>query len=42
VAAACDALVSIPLHGRIESLSVSAAAAVLLYAVDRSRGQSPG
>jgi 23S rRNA (guanosine2251-2'-O)-methyltransferase len=32
VAAACDALVSVPLRGRIESLSVSAAAAVLLYA----------
>ncbi|MGZ4215062.1 MAG: 23S rRNA (guanosine(2251)-2'-O)-methyltransferase RlmB [Solirubrobacteraceae bacterium] len=32
VAAACDALVAIPLHGRIESLSVGAAAAVLLYA----------
>ena len=32
VAAACDALVSIPLRGEIESLSVSAAAAVLLYA----------
>ena len=32
VAAGCDALVSIPLRGRIESLSVSAAAAVLLYA----------
>ncbi|HEY6397623.1 MAG TPA: RNA methyltransferase, partial [Solirubrobacteraceae bacterium] len=32
VAAACDALVSIPIRGRIESLSVSAAAAVLLYA----------
>jgi 23S rRNA (guanosine2251-2'-O)-methyltransferase len=38
VAAACDALVSIPLRGRIESLSVSAAAAVLLYAVARQRG----
>jgi 23S rRNA (guanosine2251-2'-O)-methyltransferase len=37
VAAACDALVAIPLRGRIESLSVSAAAAVLLYAVDRRR-----
>jgi 23S rRNA (guanosine2251-2'-O)-methyltransferase len=35
VAAACDGLVSIPLRGRIESLSVSAAAAVLLYAVAR-------
>jgi 23S rRNA (guanosine2251-2'-O)-methyltransferase len=32
VAATCDALVAIPLRGRIESLSVSAAAAVLLYA----------
>jgi 23S rRNA (guanosine2251-2'-O)-methyltransferase len=31
VASACDALVSIPLRGRIESLSVSAAAAVLVY-----------
>jgi 23S rRNA (guanosine2251-2'-O)-methyltransferase len=37
VAAACDALVSIPLRGRIESLSVSAAAAVLLYAASGSR-----
>jgi 23S rRNA (guanosine2251-2'-O)-methyltransferase len=37
VAAACDALVSIPLRGQIESLSVSAAAAVLLYAATRSR-----
>ncbi len=37
VAAACDALVSIPLHGRIESLSVSAAAAVLLYAAAAAR-----
>jgi 23S rRNA (guanosine2251-2'-O)-methyltransferase len=32
VAAACDALVAIPLRGRIQSLSVGAAAAVLLYA----------
>jgi 23S rRNA (guanosine2251-2'-O)-methyltransferase len=32
VAGACDALVAIPLRGRIESLSVSAAAAVLIYA----------
>jgi 23S rRNA (guanosine2251-2'-O)-methyltransferase len=31
VASACDALVAIPLRGRIESLSVSAAAAVLVY-----------
>jgi 23S rRNA (guanosine2251-2'-O)-methyltransferase len=37
VSAACDALVSIPLQGRVESLSVSAAAAVLLYAAARTR-----
>jgi 23S rRNA (guanosine2251-2'-O)-methyltransferase len=36
VAAACDALVAIPLRGRIESLSVGAAAAVLLYAAANS------
>jgi 23S rRNA (guanosine2251-2'-O)-methyltransferase len=32
VAKACDALVSIPMLGRVDSLSVSAAAAVLIYA----------
>jgi 23S rRNA (guanosine2251-2'-O)-methyltransferase len=32
VAASCDALISLPLRGRIDSLSVGAAAAVLLYA----------
>lgn len=37
VAGACDALVSIPLRGRIESLSVSAAAAVLVYAAAARR-----
>jgi 23S rRNA (guanosine2251-2'-O)-methyltransferase len=37
VATACDALVSLPLRGRIESLSVSAAAAVLLYAAAGAR-----
>jgi 23S rRNA (guanosine2251-2'-O)-methyltransferase len=36
VAAACDALVAVPLRGRIESLSVSAAAAVLLYEAARA------
>jgi len=35
VAAACDQLISIPLRARIESLSVSAAAAVLLYEARR-------
>jgi 23S rRNA (guanosine2251-2'-O)-methyltransferase len=39
VAAACDALISIPLAGRIESLSVSACAAVLLYEARRARGE---
>jgi 23S rRNA (guanosine2251-2'-O)-methyltransferase len=37
VAASCDALVSLPLRGRIESLSVAAAAAVVLYAAARAR-----
>lgn len=32
VASVCDELVGIPLHGRLDSLNVSAAAAVLLYA----------
>jgi 23S rRNA (guanosine2251-2'-O)-methyltransferase len=40
VAAACDAVVAIPLHGAIESLSVSAAAAVLLYAAAGRRSAS--
>lgn len=38
VAAACDALLAIPLRGRIDSLNVSAAAAVLLYAAARTGG----
>jgi 23S rRNA (guanosine2251-2'-O)-methyltransferase len=38
VASACDALVAVPLRGQIQSLSVSAAAAVLLYAAARARG----
>lgn len=37
VAGECDAAVSIPLRGRIESLGVSAAAAVLLYAATTAR-----
>jgi 23S rRNA (guanosine2251-2'-O)-methyltransferase len=35
---ACDELVSIPLAGRVESLNVSVAAAVLLYEAKRQRG----
>ncbi|HZO98233.1 MAG TPA: 23S rRNA (guanosine(2251)-2'-O)-methyltransferase RlmB [Gaiellaceae bacterium] len=34
----CDALVSIPLAGRVESLNVSVAAALLLYEARRQRG----
>jgi 23S rRNA (guanosine2251-2'-O)-methyltransferase len=34
----CDALVSIPLAGQVESLNVSVAAAVLLYEARRQRG----
>ena len=33
----CDALVSIPLAGEVESLNVSVAAAVLLYEARRQR-----
>jgi 23S rRNA (guanosine2251-2'-O)-methyltransferase len=35
---ACDAAVAIPLAGRVESLNVSVAAAVLLYEAVRQRG----
>ena len=37
VAGACDAIVAIPLRGRVESLSVSAAAAVLIFAAAATR-----
>jgi 23S rRNA (guanosine2251-2'-O)-methyltransferase len=42
VRANCDALVSLPVRGRIPSLNVSAAAAVLLYEVLRQRSAAPG
>ena len=37
----CDALVSIPMLGRVESLNAGASAAVLLYEVQRQRGFAP-
>jgi len=37
VAKACDALVALPLHGRIASLNVSATAAVVLYEILQRR-----
>ena len=37
VAATCDALVALPLRGRISSLNVSAAAAALLYEILQRR-----
>jgi 23S rRNA (guanosine2251-2'-O)-methyltransferase len=37
VAAACDLLVSVPMRGRVESLNVSATAAVLLFESVRQR-----
>jgi 23S rRNA (guanosine2251-2'-O)-methyltransferase len=37
VARACDELVALPLRGRVESLNVSAAAAVLLYEILQQR-----
>ena len=41
VAKACDALVALPLKGRVASLNVSATAAVLLYAAMQARMQNP-
>lgn len=37
VAAACDGLVALPQHGRVESLNVSAAATALLFEATRQR-----
>jgi 23S rRNA (guanosine2251-2'-O)-methyltransferase len=38
VAASCDALITLPLRGRIASLNVSAAGAALLYGILQRRG----
>lgn len=40
VAQSCDALVALPLRGRIESLNVSAAAAALLYGILHRRAET--
>lgn len=37
VASCCDQLISLPMHGRIESLGVSAAAAAILYEILQKR-----
>jgi 23S rRNA (guanosine2251-2'-O)-methyltransferase len=39
VAEACDELVALPVHGRVESLNVSAAAAALVYGILQFRYQ---
>jgi tRNA G18 (ribose-2'-O)-methylase SpoU len=40
VLAACDEAVAIPMTNDVDSLNVSAAAAVFLYEVNRQRGQA--
>lgn len=38
VAGACDELIALPLHGRVDSLNVSAVAAVMMYEILQRRG----
>jgi 23S rRNA (guanosine2251-2'-O)-methyltransferase len=40
VAAACDELIALPVHGRVESLNVSTAAAALVFGILQFRVQS--
>ena len=41
VAESCDVIVSIPITGKVESLNVSAAAAVLVFEAMRQRADGP-
>jgi 23S rRNA (guanosine2251-2'-O)-methyltransferase len=38
---ACDAIVSIPLHGALSSLNASVAAGVVLFEIARQRSLAP-
>jgi 23S rRNA (guanosine2251-2'-O)-methyltransferase len=40
VASACDQLIALPLHGRVRSLGVAAAAAAILYEILQDRGDA--
>lgn len=40
VAKSCDALVSLPMHGRVDSLNASAAAAILMYGILQRRSRA--
>ncbi len=40
VAKSCDALISVPMRGHVESLNASAAAAVLMYGIVQRRSQA--
>jgi 23S rRNA (guanosine2251-2'-O)-methyltransferase len=41
VAGSCDELIALPLHGRVRSLGVSAAAAAVLYEILQNRERAP-
>ena len=42
VASLCDAMVSLPLVGKVDSLNVSVSAAILLYEAVRQRAAAGG
>jgi 23S rRNA (guanosine2251-2'-O)-methyltransferase len=39
VEASCDEMIALPLHGRVDSLGVSAAAAAILYEILQQRAR---